>query len=195
MDQQEQWKDVVGWEGAYEVSSMGRVRSLTRKIRCHKDSYRTLNGRLLKLTESTGGYLRAELVYDRRVVFCLAHRLVAIAFIGNPMNLPQVDHIDTDRTNNNVSNLRWCTAIENANFPLTKENYKKNQQNQSYDIVQLTINGDFVAEHISMNQAMRDTGIYESDISRCLRGERSHSKGYVFMRKHDYEKKMGGLSI
>lgn len=111
------WKDVVGYEGMYEVSNKGRVRSLDRKdIRG-----RRVKGKYLKYKKTSRGYLSLQLCGKD----CLIHRLVAKAFIPNPENKPQVNHIDGDKSNNNVENLEWCTSSEN-----NKHRYRYGLYNQ-----------------------------------------------------------------
>lgn len=105
----EEWRDVVGYEGMYQVSSFGRVYSIAR--RC---GYRSaVNGRFLK-PSSRKGYLCYGLCKGGRKTEHCAHRLVAIAFIDNPENKPQINHIDNNPSNNNVKNLEWCTVYENS---------------------------------------------------------------------------------
>lgn len=108
----EEWRPIVGYEGLYEVSSYGRVRSL--------DKYDSMNrfyeGRILKLFADRLGYLRAQLYSNSKRKSFLVHRLVAEAFIPNPDNLPQVNHIDENPSNDNVDNLEWCSAKYNSNY-------------------------------------------------------------------------------
>lgn len=99
------WKPVVGYEGYYEVSNLGNVRSLKRK------GYKNGN---LRQGEKTTGYLIVVLYKDGKGTTKSVHRLVAKAFIPNPKNKPQVNHIDSNRKNNKVENLEWVTRAENA---------------------------------------------------------------------------------
>ena len=109
----EEWRPVKGYEDRYEVSNMGLVRSITRvtsygRRRKSKEIYvKTING------------YKVVSLFDSKIRNHKIHRLVADAFIPNPENKPCVDHIDTNRTNNNVDNLRWVTYKENANNPLS----------------------------------------------------------------------------
>ena len=114
---QEVWRPVVGYEGSYEVSNLGKVKSLDRLI-YHKesDTYHRVKGRLLSICLDRKGYqfvaLGAKRSSQKRV-----HRLVAEAFIPNPENKTFVDHINTIRTDNRIDNLRWVTCSENCNNP------------------------------------------------------------------------------
>lgn len=109
---EEIWRPVVGYEGLYEVSSYGRVRSLDR----YDSMNRFLRGRILRLFTDGLGYLSAHLSSNGKVKSFLVHRLVAQAFIPNPDNLPQVNHIDENPSNDNVDNLEWCDGKYNVNY-------------------------------------------------------------------------------
>lgn len=100
------WKPVKNYEGLYEVSNLGRIRSLPRPFR--------VNGKLLSTNKSRTGYIRIGLVSDLGIrSYISIHRLVAIAFIPNDNKLPQVNHIDGDKSNNIPENLEWVTAKDN----------------------------------------------------------------------------------
>lgn len=123
----EVWKPVKDFEGLYEVSTLGRVKSLTRRV------YRS-DGRLLQtkaeriLKQNTQRYSFVVLCKDGKTFPKFVHRLVAEAFIPNPEDKPVVDHIDTNSTNNEVTNLRWATISENCLNPLTREHNSKSKQ-------------------------------------------------------------------
>ena len=114
------WKDIQGYEGLYQVSNLGRVKSLGRNIKkpLLKSGYCWQEERILKPYKNRKGYLNVRLCKDSRTKDFQIHRLVAIAFIPNPENKPQIDHINADKTNNNVNNLRWVTCKENIRNPL-----------------------------------------------------------------------------
>lgn len=114
----EVWKDVVGYEGLYRVSSEGRVKSLDRVRRNGSGSY-LQKGRVVKLAVYPSGYWIARLSKDGKGHNHYVHRLVASAFLDNTRDCKYVDHIDGDKSNNCVENLRWCTAKENSNNPTT----------------------------------------------------------------------------
>lgn len=98
------WKNIENYEGLYQVSNLGNVKSLPRN---------TTKGKLLKPTKSRNGYLRVVLCKNNKKKAFLIHRLVASAFIPNEENLPQVDHRDNDKTNNKAENLQWISNVEN----------------------------------------------------------------------------------
>lgn len=110
---QEVWRDVHGLGDYYQISSFGNVRSKDRKVWNGKVYY-TKKSRMIKKSISTTGYHIVNLVDgDGKSKMCKVHRLVACAFIPNPDNKPNINHIDGDPLNNDVSNLEWCTQLEN----------------------------------------------------------------------------------
>ena len=111
----EQWRAINGYEGAYEVSNMGRVRSVTRTITTIKGNpYRT-TGRVRKLTtRKLDGYTTVSLLRNTHRKTAKVHRLVAEAFIENPDDLPEVNHRDGNKSNNTPGNLQWATRLDNV---------------------------------------------------------------------------------
>ena len=105
----EEWKNVIGYEGLYEVSNIGNVRNVRRNT-------------LLKLSKNNYGYIQVSLYKNGIRTGLKVHRLVAEAFLPNPDNLPQVNHLDEDKTNNRVENLEWCTAKYNNTYGHRTEN-------------------------------------------------------------------------
>src|SRR5690606_28733657 len=106
---EEVWKDVKGYEGFYQVSNLGRVKSLERHVPNGDNTFRVVKERYLKTNKKTNEYIKVNLSGKSFRV----HRLVATAFIGNPNNYPEVNHINGDKTDNNVTNLEWCSSSYN----------------------------------------------------------------------------------
>ena len=109
---EEIWKEVLGYNGIYFVSNIGNVKSIDHYCEGRKGSGKQ-NGRILKLQKSKKGYLRVCLCNNNKKFNTGVHRLVANAFIPNPLNKPQVNHINGIKNDNNVDNLEWCTNQEN----------------------------------------------------------------------------------
>lgn len=107
----EEWKTIEGYNGRYEVSSYGRIRSVSMFIGNH-----IYHGKVLSPTIMANGYLKVNLILRGEKKTCLVHRLVAKAFIENRENLPQVNHKDEIKTNNNVENLEWCSESYNCRY-------------------------------------------------------------------------------
>lgn len=125
----EEWRDIEGYEGLYQVSNKGRVKSLDREIEyLVKGRYkakRTYHSTILKTYHNNSGYILVDLHINQKRDKCTVHRLVAEAFIPNPQNKPQVGHINCDKTDNRVENLYWCTQEENNNNPITIERMRE----------------------------------------------------------------------
>ena len=107
----EEWKSIPGYEGLYEVSNLGRVRSVERCDRFN----RKIVSKILK-PNYVSGYLRVGMYKNKTFKYYLIHRLVAQAFLPNPDNLPEVNHKDEDKSNNRVDNLEWCDRSYNMNY-------------------------------------------------------------------------------
>ena len=121
---EEIWKDIQGYEGFYQISNLGRVKSLERIVHKNNGVIQTRKERIMAERVSTDGYYIAKLTLDGYSKSIAIHRLVAIHFIPNPDNLPEVNHKDFDRTNNRVDNLEWCTHLENIRYSWAEGHYK-----------------------------------------------------------------------
>lgn len=107
------WKEIPGYEGYFEVSNLGNFRSLDRIIKYKSNGLRKYPGKLLKVEQMLDGYQRIVLTKESIKKRYMCHRLVALTFIDNPNNLPQINHKDGIRNNNCVDNLEWCTQSQN----------------------------------------------------------------------------------
>ena len=180
---EEIFKDIVGFEGIYQISNFGQVRSLEKIVEGKNGCKRLLKEKLLKISKNGIGYLYVCLHKDKKQYIKKIHRLVAETFIPNPENKPDVDHINTIRTDNRVKNLRWCTRKENCNNKKTLKNYSKAK---SKPIIQLAKNGRFVKRYDSATDCQRQTGFNHSHICSCCKGERKTSNGFKWMYEDNY---------
>lgn len=158
----EVWRDIDGFDG-YQVSNLGNIRSLnyngTENIQNLKP---TLSGK-------NRTYKSISMQVRDKVIRRNVHRLVAQAFIPNPSNLPEINHIDEDGTNNKVSNLEWCDRIYNLNYGGRTDRFIASR---SIPIVQLNLDGTIVKEWSSQTEAARELDLDLGSISHCLNGYR-----------------------
>ena len=173
----EEWKDIKGYEGLYQVSNLGRIKSLPKKIKM-RNQY-TEKEMILKQETDKRGYARITLCKENeKHKQAQVHRLVAIAFIPNKKNKPQINHKDGNKLNNNVDNLEWVTAKENTQHALRiglKKNFKRIKVNQ-YDLY-----GNFIKQWESLTSASKGTNMSSnSHICSCCRGERKTAGGFIW---------------
>ncbi len=164
------WVPVKGYEGLYEVSNLGNLRSL--------DYMHTKLKKIMKPREIKG-YLIAHLCKDGKTQNIAVHRLVAEAFLPNWFDEPQVNHKDENKKNNNVDNLEWCSAKYNSNYGTRNSRLTKRI---SKPVLQFTKTGEFVKEWPSTMEAGRN-GYCQSSVADCCRGEMKHHKGYIWKYK------------
>lgn len=182
----EVWKDIEGYEGIYQVSNMGRVRSLDRTYLLKNGRPQSAKGRIMSQHETKDGYKTIKLRTSNSRKAFRVHRLVAMAFIENPDDLPIINHKDEDKANNCVDNLEWCNHQYNACYGSTPQRLSvthKNHPNLSKPIEQYTMDGHFTKSYPSAAEAERQTGIYAVNIAMCCRGIYSQSGGYIWRYK------------
>lgn len=153
----EEWKDVEGYEGIYQVSNLGRLKSLERIVHSKKWDRREPS-KILSPPQLKSGYLIASLHKEGKTKSVLLHRLIAKAFIPNPNNLPQVNHKDGNKQNNMIDNLEWVSAQDNIIHA-----YTNNLMHPAHGI---KINvGHFVEEDIRNIRRMALTGMSQRKIA------------------------------
>ena len=182
------WKDIQGYEGLYQVSNFGRVRSLGRPVyNAIKRGNIWRKGKILKpiQTQSTGYYC-VSLVKNRHLKRMSIHRLVANAFIPNPQSLPQVNHKDENKANNRADNLEWCTSKYNNAYNNLNKRIALKQVNgrRSKKVVQCSPNGERIRIWPSLHECAR-AGLDRADISRCCHGKTKLYRGYIWKFKNE----------
>lgn len=202
---EEIWKDVEGFEGFegfYQVSNMGRVRSLDRIVKSGIRHNKTVKrrGKILKPTPHHDGYLCVCLSKDNTIKVCAVHRLVAHAFIPNDENKPHIDHINTITGDNRVENLRWVTPSENVLNPITRKRlvianrgcnnpmYGKKQSlesriAQSRPVLQFSKDGTFIKEFPAIFLAAEEVGAWKTNITACCKNFNKTAKGFRWKYK------------
>lgn len=192
----EEWRDVVGYEGKYKVSNQGRVFSLTR---VRSNGGKVYKGRMLRGEYCKSYYCVALLDGNGNYKLCKVHRLVAMAFIPNPENKPQIDHIDGNTKNNNVWNLRWATAKENVCNPNTlchKTPLVTGGKNpMAIPIVSVDIKDGTIRRYGSSVDVLVELGVKHSKYVRdCCNGKMDSYKGRKWYNLEDYEKAFGSFT-
>ena len=164
------WKDVKDFEGLYQVSNLGQVRSVN-----HIDNKNRLRkGKIIKSKlDSRGLYIQVTLSNGKKRKTCLVHRLVALAFLDNPLEYKEVNHKDEDKTNNSVDNLEWCTRKYNNSFGSLKNRFKgennisaKLNIEKVKDIIKRYKNGE------KPNKLAEEYHIYPTHVNQIVSGRR-----------------------
>ena len=168
MKNNEIWKDIEGYDGMYQVSNQGRVKSFK-------------NGKEIILSSGTTKKNYKFVILSKNDIRknFQVHRLVAIAFIPNPQNLPMINHKDENPSNNNVTNLEWCDAKYNNIYGTRTQ---RQAEKLSKPVLQFTKSGEFVREWKSTNDIQRNLGYSQGNISSCCTGR--YKSAYRFIWKY-----------
>lgn len=157
-----------------EVSNLGRVRTKDRTVTDKNGNKRLIKGRILKQNNNGNGYMYMQFSMNSKPVHLYTHRMVAICFLPNPNNFPQVNHIDCDRTNNAVSNLEWCSQEYNNAY---REKYGT-ACNRSVIAVNQETSEVFLFK--SQHEAAHQLGIDNSSINMVVKGKQNKTHGWWF---------------
>lgn len=178
--EEEIWKDIMGYEGIYQVSNFGRVKSLKRVVHhIEGNSYKTggthiLHEKILALSFNYG-YAKVTLCKNSASEYRRVNRLVAEAFLDNPLNYPVVNHKDENRANDHFENLEWCTQNYNVNYSVDR-----NRKERGYRRVKRT---NLATREIKIYQSITEAekeGFSKGNISRVANGNRKSHKGYYW---------------
>lgn len=181
----ETWKDIKGYEGKYQISDQGNVRSKDRYVNGRDNSIRKLKGKpLKKFVLNSGGYEACTLCKNGKMGIKLIHQLVANAFIPNHENKPQINHIDCNKLNNNINNLERCTPSENMQHAI--KNVKFNRDYRNKKIYMYDLEGNLLKTF----NTIREASIYingdiskENNISGCILGRQKTACNFKWDRK------------
>ena len=205
MNEIEIWKPVIGYEGLYDVSNLGRIRSVDRVVQ-QAGKINHLKGHIMAQSVDKDGYLRCCLSKNGIRKNYHVHRIVLSAFVPNPEGKPHVDHINTIRDDNRVENLRWATQTENNNNQRTIQHLKKTINNDGYQqkrlnalskngspkapkkVYQYSANLEYINSFNSISEAARSFGINHENIVRALDNPQKRSAGYIWLSE-----KIGGV--
>lgn len=164
------WKDIPGYEGHYKVSNLGRVKS----IKYNKEKILTPYKEVKRF-----GYLSVYLRTPGNKKTMKVHRLVALAFIPNPNNLPEINHRDENKENNCVDNLEWCTSKYNANYGTKLTRLSKIL---GMKVAQYSKNGELINTFDSQQEAASKTRCIQTCISDCINGKIKTHRGFIWKK-------------
>lgn len=163
----EEWVDIKGYENIYQVSNLGRIKSLARE-----GNNRTKKDRIMRQYVGKTGYRQVRLCKNNKTKLYKVHILIARAFIDNPCNYPIINHKDGDKLNNEISNLEWCSCSHNI-----KHSYEKGLR-KTKQVVQKSKDNLFVKRWFNISEASKTTNIPHSSIWKCCNNQRNTAGGY-----------------
>ena len=193
--------DIIDFTGFYQVSNLGNIRSLDRIV-TYSDGrqYRYAGGPHKTVKRKRDGYVYVGLDKNQIVYIGKVHRIVAGAFIPNPDNKPEVDHINGKKDDNRAENLRWVTRSENSRNPVTREQFARKypdivkkmletrkrigSKQAEREILQFDTGGSFIREYKSIMEIYRTLGYDPSSIVKCCKGKQKTCNGYVWRYKN-----------
>lgn len=165
------WRDIDGFDGLYQISNHGRVKSFKR--------YR--EGRILKPHHNNKGYKIISLYKNAKGIHRLVHRLVAEAFLPNPHNLSEVDHVDENKDNNCFSNLTWCDRVYNNTRGIqSKDGRRKTSLHRMRAVGQYTLEGSLLKTYEGVRIAEEKTGVDNRNIIKNCKGKVKTAGGYIW---------------
>ena len=186
----EEWKDIKGYEGLYQVSNLGRVKSLKRKVYAGRGRMRWQYEKILSKNKTNGnGYKVVSLNKEGKSQNKYIHRLVAETFLENPCNYRYINHKDEDKSNNCFDNLEFCTAQYNSTYNNLhiRKGLKIRNNKYSKKILQLNDNNEVINIFPSISEASRKLNVSYQAISDCLRRKQLHSAGYKWEYAYDID--------
>lgn len=190
------WRDIQNYEGLYQVSNLGRVKSLNRVSYRQDGTPLNIKGKIMRLSKNT--YLYARLQKDGENKHLAVHRLVAEAFIPNPNQHPCVNHKDYNPLNNSIDNLEWCTYSYNNNYGEHSKRLSDSmveKYGKKIDVYDKY--GNLIKSYDSIRDAVND-GYTRDSISKCCRGELNSHCGLVFRYKDEpfiYKNRRGNVIV
>lgn len=174
--EEEIWKDIPGYEGRYQASNLGRIRSLL-------DYHGRAQFLVLSQQLNTNGYYFVLLYKNNSRRFVAVHRLVCAAFHKNPNNYPCVNHRDENRYNNRADNLEWCTQKYNSNYGT--RNKRISEKANKKPVIQISYNGTIISYYQTISNAAKASGSTKGTIWGCCNGRYKESAGYLWFYADD----------
>lgn len=194
----EEWKDINDYKGYYQVSNNGRIRSLNRTITDSRGFRYKKKGKVMITHKGKNGYIYISLKKNNITKTFTIHRLAATHFIPNSLQLPEVNHIDENKANNNVGNLEWCTHDYNNSYGTKNIRAMQNRDNSyiaiqnkkrlSKKVFQYDFNNNLLKIWPSTHECQRN-GFLQGCVAACCRGKFKQHKGYQwsYERRDSFE--------
>ena len=178
----EEWRDIEGYKGLYQVSNMGRVKSLERTVwNNSRGCYVTVPERIRKAKKNNKGYLMLGLSKDAKVKCYLVHRLVATAFVENPEGYTEVNHKDENKENNKAENLEYCSRSYNNSYNgRAKKAAKKIAEKRKKPVFSVDKESGLITYWESAKEAGEVLGIAPTNITRCCKGRKKSIGGFYW---------------
>lgn len=169
------WKDIKGYEGLYQISNLGNVKSLEKIINDKKNRKYIKKERIMKPMINNSGYYELILKKEGKSKHYRVHRLVADAFIKNPKNFPIINHKDHNKLNNKFDNLEWCTQKYNVNYDFDRKTFPKKVKIKQYDL-----NMNYIKTFNSMKEIETEYEVSRTTIRFCCLGRNKTCKGFIW---------------
>jgi len=200
LEEVEEWRDVAGYNGAYQVSNMGRVMSVDRFKVTKLGKQSVVKGAGILTQRTYRNYKELDLSLNGKAKTHRVHRLVCAAFHDNPENKPYVNHIDFDTTNNKATNLEWCTPLENVNHskhrmynPVTGNFGADHPLSKSIDVYEVCIRK--IGEYGSYIEAAASINKPKVFVSSCIKSKYIRIKDFVFATDDTIKTKIGDVLV
>jgi len=175
----EEWKDIQGYEGLYQISNLGRVKSLKRfvniKVFNKAQIKRVRKEYILNPVQDKDGYLLVHLYKSSKAKTFKVHRLVATNFLPLVIN-----HKNGIKSDNKVSNLEWCTQLQNVHHSINTLKKEKYKNCRNKEVEQYSLNGEFMKRYSSITEAAKAINVTKTAISYCCNGKTKSCGGYIF---------------
>lgn len=195
----EKWKAIPCFQGLYEASNLGRIRSIDREVHRNGLTSKFIKGKILSPNTQKNGYKVVSLSKQGKIQSFRVHRLVALAWIPNPDNLSEVNHLNEDKADNSVSNLSWVSHQENTRYGTRISRCISNrdqsrEKNGMYGkigglnpnakaVLKFSLNGDLIAEYPSLLEAAQSEACTRDSIRNNIKGRTKHCRGYIWKYK------------
>lgn len=163
----EEWKDIPKFEGLYQASNLGKIKSLPKLI---NNRFKDISKaeKILKPSKAKNGYLRVVLVKNGTKKYMSVHRLIAITFLPNYFGLEQVNHKNKNKEDNRIENLEWCTNKYNTRYSVAKK------------IEQYDLDGKYIKTWNCIRDVENELGIKNNNLNHCLKNKNKTAGGYIW---------------